>query len=230
MRQWIAPATLTILVLAAAVTATAASDSAAAAPTTQPTTRATPYDVKLEPNATPQEVVQAKWKAVVDVLQAKKLDEPAKGSHIERIVKPLFDFPLMARLAVGRTYWARMSPEQRRRYVDLFTQHLKRSYRGKIGLYEGEQVRAPRRLENDRPDSDPPKSKRIAKVPLQLVSSKREIMILHKLRKTESRWLIYDVEVEGVSIVRSYRAQFRDILSGGGVDELLARLAKRPQS
>lgn len=190
-----------------------------------PTTR--PVEVALDPNAPPDRIVRENWAAIVAVLRDKDLDMPTKEWHIERIATPRFDFPLMARLAAGRTAWTRMTPAQRARYVELFTRHLKSSYRGKIALYKGERVR------HEDPNAPPatPRARRSAsrrpgvrEVTIHLVSSDRDLVVIHKFRRTEGGWMIYDIEIEGVSIVLSYRSQFEDILASGDIEKLLDRL------
>lgn len=220
-----------IIALSFFVTASApvAGQTSTTLPTTQPATQPGWQPAPVDPNAPPQEIIRTKWEAVVDVLQNKAISERTKGKRIETIVRPLFDFPLMSRLALGRTHWGRMSPAQRQRYVQLFTEHLKQSYRGKIGLYKGEEIRGPARLTGEAAQAGQPEPRRVAQVPVKLVSSERNILVIHKLRKTDSGWMIYDVEIEGVSVVMSYRAQFRDILRDGDIETLLARLAERPR-
>jgi phospholipid transport system substrate-binding protein len=214
--RWIVVA---VLVVSAT---TAGADAPPPGPTSRPTTRPAPA---LDPNAPPEQIVRVNWQAIVDTLRDDQLDPNAKKARIERIATPRFDFPLMARLAAGRRIWMQMTPAQRARYVKLFTRHLKSSYRGKIELYEGERVRFP---DPDQPpdQADAPRRRRanLRKVTIHLVSPQRDLAVVHKFRHDRRRWMIYDVEIEGVSIVLSYRSQFEDLLAGGGIENLLTRL------
>ena len=63
---------------------------------------------------------------------------------------------------------------------------------------------------------------------MELISKDKKVTIIHKLRKVEKRWKIYDVEIQGVSILLTYRSQFDDILSKGTVEDLLSRLENPP--
>ena len=74
------------------------------------------------------------------------------------------------------------------------------------------------------------KKKNTINIPVELVSKDKKVNMLYKLRKVEKRWKIYDVEIQGVSIVLTYRAQFNDILSKGTVKDLLLQLEKPPES
>ncbi len=64
---------------------------------------------------------------------------------------------------------------------------------------------------------------------MQVLSGDRNINILYKLRQLEKRWLAYDVEIEGVSILMTYKAQFSDILKNGRVDDLFNSLEKKSE-
>ena len=78
--------------------------------------------------------------------------------------------------------------------------------------------------------------KDIIHIPMMLLSEGKEITILHKLHKVDAsskdnahgRWKVYDVEIEGVSILLTYRSQFDDILRHGTVEDLLSQLEKSP--
>ena len=72
------------------------------------------------------------------------------------------------------------------------------------------------------------RKKTVIYIPMQLLSRDKKIAILYKLRKVDKRWKIYDVEIQGVSILLTYRSQFDDILRRGTVTDLLSKLEKRP--
>jgi len=72
------------------------------------------------------------------------------------------------------------------------------------------------------------KKENIIYVPMQLTSKENEISIIYKLRKADKFWKIYDVEIEGISILLTYRSQFDDILRSGTINDLLSRLEKPP--
>lgn len=185
----------------------------------------------------PVELLREKWESVTSVLKDKEMEREAKERQINKILAPLFDFPLMAKLSLGRKHWPRLSPDQRERFTELFIKRLKGTYRDKIESYTDEKLQFKEPVQ---------KSKRIVYVPTELVpgEGEKKIYIVYKLRLVEIRrevkeksdrekrickmWKIYDVEIQGVSILLSYRAQFEDILSHGSVEELLSRL-KEPR-
>jgi phospholipid transport system substrate-binding protein len=176
-----------------------------------------PNDVN-DPNypADPNDLVRLKWDAAVSVLQNKDLDQQAKDRQIDKIVTPIFDFPLMAKLALGRDNWPKFTATQRKKFAQLFVKRLKTSYQEKITLYTDEKAFFKPAVQQ--------KNKNTIHIPMELMSQEKEIAVLYKLRKVDKRWKIYDVEIQGVSILLTYRSQFDDILRSGTVEELLTRL------
>jgi len=170
-----------------------------------------------DPN-NPEELLRNKWDAVVSVLKKKDIDQEAKEKKISKIVTPIFDFPLMAKLALGRKHWPEFNPSQREKFTKLFTERLKRSYWEKIALYKDEKILFKPKTQK----------KNTIYIPSELLYQDKKVAILYKLRKIDKRWKIYDVEIQGVSILRSYRSQFDEILRHGTVEDLLSRLEKPP--
>ena len=167
----------------------------------------------------PNELLRTRWDAVFSVLRNKDIDQKEKEKKINKIITPIFDFPLMAKLALGRKHWPALTVAQQEKFTNLFVERLKTSYREKISLYTDEKIQIkPAEL----------KSKTVCNIPMELVSKDKKVNILHKLHKVDKRWKVYDVEIQGVSILLTYRSQFEDILQKGTVADLLARLEESP--
>ncbi len=166
----------------------------------------------------PEELLRFKWDAVASVLQNKEMDLKAKEKKIDKIICPIFDFAVMGKLALGRENWPKLNPQQQEKFIKLFVERLKTTYREKITLYTNETVSFKPALHKT--------NSKIINVPMELIYKDKKVVILYKLRKVEKRWKIYDVEIQGVSILLTYRSQFNDILRSGSVDDLLARLEK----
>jgi len=176
------------------------------------------YPIVKDPNEL-RDLLQSRWDAVIIIHKKKDIDEKVKVEQIYKIVSPLFDFPLMAKLTLGRTNWPRLSPLQREKFTRLFTSRLRSSYLEKMKFYKNEKALY-------KPVKQ--KKKTIVYVPMQLITKDSEIVILYKLRKVGKFWKIYDVEIQGVSILLTYRSQFNDILRRGTVKDLLSQLGKPP--
>ena len=166
----------------------------------------------------PSELLLKKWNAVISILQKKDMEEAVKEKKINKIVTPLFDFPLMAYLSLGRKHWSKFDSKQREKFTQLFSELLKRSYWKKVALYKDEKILFK------------PKEKKNKSylIPTELIYKEKKVAIIYKLRKTDKSWKIYDVEIQGVSILLTYRSQFDEILSRGTVKDLLSRLEKPP--
>jgi len=154
--------------------------------------------------------------AAITVLQQKDLDQQEKNKRVVEIITPIFNFPLMAKLSLGRKYWPGLTKEERQRFTELFTKRLKASYLDKLTLYTDEKVVF----------KTPVQEKRKIKIQTELISKNNTISMLYKFHKSKHGWLIYDLEIQGVSIISTYRSQFDQVLSKGTIDELLIKLEK----
>ena len=161
-----------------------------------------------------KKLLESKIEAAIAVLQKKDLDQKEKNKQVVEIVTPLFNFPIMAKLSLGRKYWPGLAAEKRQRFTELFTKRLKESYLDKLTLYTDEKVIF----------KTPVQVKRKIKIQTELISKDNKISMLYKFHKSKHSWLIYDIEVQGVSIISTYRSQFDQALSKGTIDELLLKL------
>ena len=163
-----------------------------------------------------EEYLKSKLDAVFKVLQKKDLSQQAKNSQVVEIVTPMFDFELMGKLSLGKSYWPDLSPEQREKFTELFVERLRQSYLNKLTAYTDEKIIY----------ESPVAVKTKVHVPTQLISKGKKISMLYKLYSSNNSWKIYDVEIEGVSIIRSYRSQFNEILQKGTFEDLLQKMQK----
>ncbi len=170
-----------------------------------------------DPN-NPTELLRIKWDAIISIMQTKDIEQKEKECQIDKIISPIFDFPLMAKLALGRVNWSKLKPAQQEEFNRLFVERLKKSYCEKIMLYTDEKALF---------KSSTQKKKSIY-VQMELISKEKNVPILYKLREVDEHWKIYDVEIQGVSILLTYRSQFDYILRHGTVEDLLSRLRERP--
>ncbi|MBN2455719.1 MAG: ABC transporter substrate-binding protein [Sedimentisphaerales bacterium] len=184
------------------------------------------WDAFVKDPNDPNKLLEAKWHAIVTVLRNKNLDQKLKEKIIDKINSPIFDSPLMAKLALGREHWAKLNEQQRDKFTQLFVDRLNIFYLEKITHYKDEKVLFKPAMQK----------KNTIHIPVVLISNDKEVTILYKLHKMGEHcknkmnecWKIYDVEVQGVSILLTYRSQFDDILNRGGVKELFFQLEEPP--
>ena len=164
-----------------------------------------------------EKVLKSKLDAVILVLQKNDLEQETKNNEVIEIVTPLFDFSLMARLSLGRKYWSGLTKENKKSFTDLFVKRLKESYLEKLNLYTNEIIVY----------KDPVQVKKKIHIPTELISKDNKIEMLYKLYKSKRGWQIYDLEIQGVSIISTYRSQFAEVMSTGTIDDLLLKLEKQ---
>jgi len=163
-----------------------------------------------------QDLLQKNLAAVVAVLQKKDLAQETKKQEIVDIVSPMFDFALMAKLTLGRKYWPDLKAEQQEKFTQLFIRRLRTTYLDSLTLYSDEKI-----------FYEPPvEVKQKVHIPTYLLSKDKKISILYKFYESENNWKIYDLEIQGVSIIRSYQSQFHQILQTETFEDLLAKMEK----
>lgn len=168
--------------------------------------------------ASPTEVVQVAVEQVVRLVQSPELSQPAapeqRRFEIRRVANRLFDFSEMARRALGR-HWNGRTSQQREDFVRVFSGLLERSYLSKIESYAGERiVYTGETVEGE-----------FATVRSKIISGRKaEIPVDYRLHRVDSRWAVYDVLIEGVSLVGNYRAQFNRIIQTSSYDDLIRNM------
>lgn len=153
------------------------------------------------------------------ILRDKKIQKPEKTEKLYVIFDSIFDYTLMAQLALGGKQWAALSPSKQAEFTKLFEQKLKTSYMEKLDLYTDEKI-VIKNLEKI-------KDARIH-LTTHLMKNSEVYEIIYKFYKDKNGgWMIYDVDILGVSIIQTYRTQFADILTKEPFEKLLEKL-KQP--
>ncbi len=152
---------------------------------------------------------------ITNLLQNEDFKNDPKCDRCQKIIdiaKEHFDFREMSKRVLGRQ-WRKLSPEEKDHFVTLFTRLLQYAYIGKIKDYAGQQVEfTGQRIKGKR-----------AEVKTLLVDRDKTIPVSYIMLLKGDQWMTYDVVVEGVSLVRNYMEQFREILR----KEKYAGLVKR---
>ena len=137
-----------------------------------------------------------------------------RRSAVRKIADDIFDWNEIARASLAR-HWQSLTDKQRAEFVALFSDLLERSYISKIELYGGEKIQ----YAGERVDGE------TATVPTRIVTKNgTEVPIDYRLLKKGDRWLVYDVNIEGVSLVSNYRTQFNKIIQTGSFEDLIQKL------
>ncbi|MDB2405526.1 ABC transporter substrate-binding protein [Arcobacteraceae bacterium] len=160
---------------------------------------------------------------VILIVQDKTLSTKKRNSDIVTALTPMFDFTLMAKLSLGKT-WKTLNNDDKNRFVTLYVERMKKSYSSKIDSYSDEKVEVTK--------INQPKANRISLV-TNLVSKENKLEIVYKfykpkrLKMDKDSWLIYDVVILGVSILKTDKAQFREFLQTRSITQLMDELDKK---
>jgi phospholipid transport system substrate-binding protein len=185
----------------------------------EPTAAAVGPMATVGPTATVKGAVDQVF-AGQDGAAVKKVSTAERRADIRKVAENLFDFQEMSRRSLGPT-WDTVSPAEKQEFIRLFTNLIANSYMGKIEQYTGEPIR----YESEQVDGSE------ASVLSRVVTPKgAEIGIEYRLFRGEDRWAVYDVRVDGISLVNSYKAQFNRLLQRGSFAELLKQLRQKAGS
>jgi len=175
---------------------------------------------KAADQTAPLDLVKATVSRVLAIVQAPRVianDGRQRRAEIRRAAQGLFDFREMARLTLAQHWKDRSAPEQEE-FVQLFTDLLERSYLTTIENYAGEKITF-----QGESISGP-----YAQVRSRITTDRRmETSIEYRLLERDARWAVYDVVLDGVSLVSNYRSQFNSIIRTSSFADLLAKLRSK---
>ncbi len=169
----------------------------------------------------PTEKIKQTTDKILSIVTNPALKDPSKAQERKRLVRGAvderFDWEEMASRALS-THWAKRTPEEKKEFVRLFSDLLERTYMTKVEDYSGEKVLyAGEKIEGDN-----------AVVKVRIVTKKsKEIPVDYRLEKKGNDWLVYDVSIEGVSLINNYRTQFNSIISQSSYENLVKRLREK---
>jgi phospholipid transport system substrate-binding protein len=173
----------------------------------------------------PTEQLRGRVDRVLRVLEDPQLKPEARAvdrrEAVRVIAEEIFDFRELSQRSLG-PHWKARTPAERDEFVQLFADLLERSYIGKIELYSGgERIQ----YTGEILDGD-----QLASVRTKIITKQgTEIPVDYRMHRVEERWMVYDVAIEGVSLVANYRAQFNKIIQRSSFKGLLAQLVAKKQ-
>jgi phospholipid transport system substrate-binding protein len=146
------------------------------------------------------------------------LDEPGdRRAEIRKTAEAIFDFEEMSRRALG-PHWNARTPEERREFVTLFTDLLEHSYLARIESGRGGKVV----YIGEAATGDE------ATVRTRIITPQRtEVPVDYRMRRKDERWRIYDVSIEGISLINNYRSQFNSVIQSSSYPALVTRLRSK---
>ena len=165
---------------------------------------------------TPTEEVRSSVEAVIALLKDDQLDREARRDRMREVIDKRFDFRAMSQSTLA-TNWKKASDVEKQKFIELFAELIQNSYVSKIESYTNETVEYP----NEK------KKGRKAVVDTLIITSSAEIPVNYKVYLKDGSWLVYDVIIEGVSLISNYRSSYQEIVKKDGFEGLLAKMEEK---
>ncbi len=174
------------------------------------------------PAASARAVVENVTRQALVILRDPALSKDEKSRKVRQIAEQTMDFEVLARLALGQ-YWRGLTDAQRAQFVQEFEKHVAATYGHTTDEYTDEDIVVA--SDNKEADGDWTVQTRIMG---DKDGRKQEIAkVDYRLRQKEGRWLIIDVNIDGVSLMSNFRSQFQEIMTNGGYDKLIKMLREK---
>jgi len=169
----------------------------------------------------PLDTVKTHVDKVLEVLRDPSLkaesSKKLKKDKICAIAEKMFDFTELSKRTLAQ-HWSKFTPEQQKEFTSLYKSLLENTYADKILLYTDEKILFTKEV---------PLTEKTAEVQTMVVRSTQETPIYYRVILKDGTWMVYDVIVEGISIINNYRSQFREILVNKPPESLLETLRKK---
>lgn len=165
-------------------------------------------------DVSPTDAVRGSVDSILALLQDKEMDPATRRTEMRKVINARFDFRAMSQRTLA-TNWKKASKEQQQEFVQLFSQLIENTYIGRVEAYTDEKVDFP---------GEKIKGKK-AVVETLILTKSADIPIDYKVYlKKNGEWRVYDVVIEGISLISNYRSSYQDIVSKEGIDGLLAKM------
>ena len=133
-------------------------------------------------------------------------------------ISPVFNFEEMSKRSLG-VHWKKRTPEEKKEFVELFTNILKDNYIGQTDTYSGEKIV----FLKERHDDD-----NHATVQTKIITNTgTEVLVDYRMLNNDGEWRIYDMVIEGISFVNNYRSQFNNTLMKSSFEELIQKMKEK---
>ena len=161
-----------------------------------------------------RESIDSAFKVASDPELKKEARSEDRRRMLRQVFDRIFDFPEMSRRSLGR-HWQERTPDEREEFIVVFGDLLESAYISKIESYSGEAIRYLGEVVNG--DQAVVKTRIVTK-------QGSEIPVDYPMVQTGSRWRVYDVSIDGVSLIANYRSQFNSVIARSGYPELISKL------
>lgn len=165
----------------------------------------------------PVEVLKARNQAVEEILEASDDNvSPETKEKLKELINGIMDFTELSRLSLGK-YWNQRTEPEKEDFVNVFSQLIRNSSVKKLEIYKAD------RLVYEEPEINGAK----ARVTTVAYKKRKEVEIVYKMHKVGDQWLVYDMEIDGVSTARNYRDSFYKQIAKSSYEEMYNKLVKK---
>jgi phospholipid transport system substrate-binding protein len=137
---------------------------------------------------------------------------------IRQVIEGRFDYRTMARKSLGSKSWKKLSAEKQSHFTDIFRELLERSYGNRLAEYKDQKVVFADAQVKQK------KKRVIAVVRSKVIDGTRETPVVYRMHQTDTGWQVYDIKIEGTSMVRTKYEEYKSVLKKDGYDHLLKAL------
>ena len=169
----------------------------------------------------PTEVIRKTTDKIIAIVKDPALQGPEKKRERERLIRAaaeeIFDKEEMSMRTLAR-HWRERTPAEKKDFMELFEDLLEKTYIDRVEGYSGEKVV----YEGERVEGN------YALVKVDIMTKQQtKIPVLYRLKKKKTGWLVYDLSIEGVSLVNNYRTQFNSIIMRSSFKDLIEKLKEK---
>jgi len=163
------------------------------------------------------QMIRQNVEKVLKIVRNRDLGKEDKKEQVMEVVNRIFNLSLMAKLTLGQTHWTNLDEKQRVEFTDLFIKQMQGIYLNQLELAIDATVTF----------EEPVQEEKKVYMLTRAATKDEPIKILYKLYKSNEKWRIYDVEIQDVSIVKSYGLQYYQILKEGSYADLIRKMKEK---
>jgi phospholipid transport system substrate-binding protein len=164
-------------------------------------------------DASPTDSIRGSVDSILALLQDKEISNDVRREKIGEVISERFDFRAMSQRTLA-TNWKSTSKEQRQEFVQLFSKLIENTYIGRVEAYTDEKIDYP---------GEKVKGKK-AVVETLILTDNADIPVNYKVYQKDGKWWVYDVVIEGISLISNYRSSYQEIVKKEGFDGLIAKM------
>ncbi len=181
--------------------------------------------IRAEASSPSRQVLETTIQQCLSMLADPAYNNPAtqqkQRDKIEGLVRTVFDFEEFSARTVGQR-WNSFTAKQKHDFSEAFAELLLATYLGQLKTYNGEQVRYISERSNE-------SGSKVEQSTELTMKDGKVIPVAYRMLLKNSKWVVYDVIVEGVSLVKNYRTQFQDILATDSPEDLISRIRSKTE-